>query len=85
MTPSYVAKIAAEFNLDPKQFAAAIAKIQAEQPAVAWIRRHKNDLPSDRNLCIDQFREDADRWQGQFKDGYAWLDPLFTFPPKRNS
>ena len=46
--------------------------------AQAWIRRHKNDDPNDGHLYIDTSKEDADKWLSQYKEGYAWLEPLVS-------
>jgi len=46
--------------------------------AHAWIRRHKNDDPNDLHLYIDTCKDEADKWVAQFKEGYAWLEPLVS-------
>jgi hypothetical protein len=44
----------------------------------AWIKKHIRDLPQDKHLYIETSRQDIDRWLSQYKDGFAWVEPLFT-------
>lgn len=44
----------------------------------AWIRHHKNDDPNDGHVYVSTSEEEAYRWLSQYKEGYAWLEPLVS-------
>ena len=60
-----------------KEFRVAIEEAEKQEP-VAWIKRHILDTSTD--VYVETNKYDAEQWLSQYKEGFAWIEPLYLHP-----